>query len=147
MTRSTTKPLPALKGVRILSLSLNLPGPAALLRCKHMGATCVKLEPPAPAGVPAGSTGDPMSYYSGGAYRALHEGIRVQVANLKTDPGQKRLHRELAKADVLMTSFRPSALRKLGLDWKTLHQHYPTLSLLSLIHIWVNPSNPAGIEF
>ena len=47
-----TTPAPAeapfmpLAGVRILSLALNLPGPAALMRCQRMGATCVKLEPP-----------------------------------------------------------------------------------------------------
>jgi alpha-methylacyl-CoA racemase len=38
----------ALKGVRVLSLALNLPGPAALMRCREMGASCVKLEPPPP---------------------------------------------------------------------------------------------------
>ncbi|RZL91858.1 MAG: CoA transferase, partial [Variovorax sp.] len=37
----------ALSGVRVLSLALNLPGPAALMRCRQMGATCIKLEPPA----------------------------------------------------------------------------------------------------
>jgi crotonobetainyl-CoA:carnitine CoA-transferase CaiB-like acyl-CoA transferase len=46
MTSSTAlRPdLPALKtlkGLRILSLALNLPGPAALMRCRHMGARCV----------------------------------------------------------------------------------------------------------
>ena len=40
--------LKPLKGVRILSLALNLPGPAALMRCVRMGANCVKLEPPGP---------------------------------------------------------------------------------------------------
>ena len=35
----------ALRNVRILSLALNLPGPAALLRCAQMGAQCTKLEP------------------------------------------------------------------------------------------------------
>ena len=50
MTTSPTKTLQPLKGVRVLSLSLNLPGPAALMRCRKLGATCVKLEPPAPAG-------------------------------------------------------------------------------------------------
>ena len=30
-----------LEGVRVLSLALNLPGPAALLRCRRMGATCL----------------------------------------------------------------------------------------------------------
>ena len=57
------KPPQTLKGVRVLSLALNLPGPAALMRCQRMGASCVKLEPPAPAGAPAGSSGDPMAWY------------------------------------------------------------------------------------
>jgi crotonobetainyl-CoA:carnitine CoA-transferase CaiB-like acyl-CoA transferase len=129
-----TTPLPsALKGVRILSLSLNLPGPAALQRCKNMGATCIKLEPPVPAGVASGVTSDPMSLYSRIAYDALHTGIRVVVANLKTEAGQKSLHRELAKAQVLLTSFRPSALDKLGLGWKTLHRLYPSLSMVAIV--------------
>lgn len=121
-----------LKGVRILSLSLNLPGPAALLRLKRMGATCVKLEPPAPANAPAGTTGDPMSAYNRAAYGALHLGIRNQGVDLKTESGQKVLQRELTRADVLLTSFRPSALKKLGLDWTSLHQHHPALSMVAI---------------
>jgi crotonobetainyl-CoA:carnitine CoA-transferase CaiB-like acyl-CoA transferase len=34
-----------LQGTRILSLALNLPCPAALLRCARTGAECTKLEP------------------------------------------------------------------------------------------------------
>jgi alpha-methylacyl-CoA racemase len=126
-------PLLPLKGVRVLSLALNLPGPAALMRCKHMGAACVKLAPPAPAGAPLDVSGDPMSWYNRQAYSALHQGIRLAVADLKTEKGQKALHRELAKTDVLLTSFRPSALKKLGLDWKVLHKLYPTLSLIAIV--------------
>lgn len=131
-----TTPLP-LKGVRILSLSVNLPGPAALQRLRHMGATCVKLEPPAPAtsggsGVESGITGDPMSLYSPAAYRELHEGIDVRALNLKTEAGQAELHAELAQADVLICSFRPSALRKLGLDWAGLQPRYPKLSMVAI---------------
>lgn len=129
-------PLP-LKGVRILSLSLNLPGPAALQRLRQMGATCVKLEPPAPqasggTGVESGITGDPMSLYSPTAYRMLHECIDVRTLNLKTEAGQTELQTELAQADVLITSFRRSALRKLGLDWATLQPLYPKLSMVAI---------------
>ena len=133
MTTTSRRSLLPLKGVRVLSLGLNLPGPAALLRCQEFGASCVKLEPPPPAGAPAGASADPMALYQRSAYDALHEGIRVGWADLKTEPGQKTLHRELAKADVLLTSFRPSALRKLGLGWKTLHQRYPTLSQVAIV--------------
>lgn len=113
-----------LHGLRILSLALNLPGPAALMRCRRMGATCTKLEPPA---------GDPMGHYNPGAYAELHEGVKVLQADLKTPQGQEALHRELARTDVLLTSFRPSALRKLGLEWKALHTRYPTLSQVAIV--------------
>ena len=126
-------PLSPLKGVRILSLALNLPGPAALMRCRAMGATCVKLEPPAPQGMPPGTPGDPMGYYNKATYAQLHEGMRVLSADLKTEAGQKALHRELAKTDVLLTSFRPSALVKLGLQWKALHKRYPALSQVAIV--------------
>lgn len=114
----------SLQGLRILSLSLNLPGPAALQRCRQMGAHCVKLEPP---------SGDPMRHYQRKAYDELHQGIRVQTADLKTSSGQNRLQQELAKADVLLTSFRPSALAKLGLGWKGLHRLYPALSQVAIV--------------
>jgi crotonobetainyl-CoA:carnitine CoA-transferase CaiB-like acyl-CoA transferase len=57
----------------------------------------------------------------------------VGVADLKTENGQKSLHRELAKANVLLTSFRPSALKKLGLEWKALHKRYPKLSQVAIV--------------
>jgi alpha-methylacyl-CoA racemase len=117
-------PPQVLAGVRVLSLALNLPGPAALMRCRRMGATCVKLEPPA---------GDPMGHYNPAAYAQLHEGVKVLVADLKAEDGQKLLHKELARTDVLLTSFRPSAFAKLGLEWKALHQHYPMLSQVAII--------------
>lgn len=113
-----------LHGLRILSLALNLPGPAALMRCRRMGAACVKIEPPA---------GDPMGHYDPRAYAELHEGVKVVQADLKTPAGQEAVHRELAKADVLLTSFRPSALRKLGLGWKDLHGRYPALSQVAIV--------------
>ena len=120
-------PLPNLKplrGIRVLSLALNLPGPAALMRCRQMGASCIKLEPP---------SGDPMGHYNKPAYAQLHEGVKRLVADLKTEAGQKLLHRELAKTDVLLTSFRPSALDKLGIAWKKLHKLYPALSQIAIV--------------
>jgi crotonobetainyl-CoA:carnitine CoA-transferase CaiB-like acyl-CoA transferase len=128
----TAAPLKPLKGMRILSLALNLPGPAALMRCRAMGAQCVKLEPPAHPAAPKDSTGDPMSVYERGAYDTLHLGVKRRVADLKTDQGRAMLQRELARADVLITSFRPSVLPKLGLDWKLLHKQYPKLSMVAI---------------
>jgi crotonobetainyl-CoA:carnitine CoA-transferase CaiB-like acyl-CoA transferase len=130
---STQALIRPLKGVRILSLALNLPGPAALMRCQAMGATCVKLEPPAHPIAPAGASGDPMALYARNAYDAMHQGVKSLSADLKTEKGRKVLQRELEKADVLITSFRPSALTKLGLGWKELHKAYPQLSMVAIV--------------
>ncbi|MGJ7499978.1 CoA transferase [Variovorax sp. RHLX14] len=124
MSSATPISFQPLEGVRVLSLALNLPGPAALLRCRGMGATCLKLEPPG---------GDPMALYNKPAYAALHEGIAIETADLKTDAGQQQLHAELAQTDVLLTSFRPSALRKLGLDWPALQARHPSLSQVAIV--------------
>ena len=127
---STAKPLKPLRGVRVLSLALNLPGPAALMRLRAMGATCTKAEPPAPAGM---RSADPMGQYNPQAYGQMHEGVRTLTADLKSAAGQARLHRELARTDVLLTSFRPSALNKLGLGLKALHKAYPALSVVAIV--------------
>lgn len=123
-------PLHPLRGVRILSLALNLPGPAALQRCLAMGAQCTKLEP-----LPAASQecADPMHTYSAQAYHDLHAQVRRVQADLKTPQGQAQLHTELARTDVLLTSFRPSALRKLGLEWEPLQARYPQLSMVRIL--------------
>ena len=124
MTSTAVHSFQPLAGVRILSLALNLPGPAALMRCHQMGATCLKLEPPG---------GDPMGHYSPAAYAQLHEGITLLKADLKSDTGQTLLQRELAQADVLITSFRPSAFGKLGIAWEMLSRQYPRLSQVAIV--------------
>ncbi len=119
----STTPQP-LAGIRILSLALNLPGPAALMRCRALGAECLKFEPPA---------GDPMSHYSAQAYEELHAGVNVRKVDLKTLEGQAALQVAFAQTDVLITSFRPSALAKLGLSWDALHQAHPHLSQVAIV--------------
>ena len=116
-----TKPL---KGVRVISLALNLPGPAALRRLADMGARCTKINPPA---------GDAMKAYTQAGYELLHAGVRELTLDLKTPTGQAALHRRLATTDVLLASFRPSALRKLGLGWAQLRKQYPQLSLIQIV--------------
>ena len=121
--RPATTPKP-LRGQSVLSLALNLPGPAALMRLRAMGATCTKLEGPA---------GDPMAHYKPAAYGEMHAGVKQLKADLKTEAGQRQLHAQLAQTDVLLTSFRPSALNKLGLGWAALHKAYPQLNLVAIV--------------
>ena len=119
-----------LRGTRIVSLALNLPGPAALMRLHALGARCLKVEPPGPTPT---VSGDPMGQYNPGAYGQMHEGIRTVTLDLKSERGQAQLARELAASDVLLTSFRPSALAKLGLSWTQLRRAHPQLSLVEIV--------------
>jgi crotonobetainyl-CoA:carnitine CoA-transferase CaiB-like acyl-CoA transferase len=123
-TASKTRPPRPLKGVRIISLALNLPGPAALRRLADMGARCLKVNPP---------TGDAMQAYTPQGYGLLHLGIQELTLDLKALRGQAALAKRLARCDVLLTSFRPSALAKLGLDWKALRRAHPHLSLVQIV--------------
>ena len=118
---SSSKPL---RGVRIVTLALNLPGPAAIMRLAQMGALCTKINPPA---------GDPMFHYTPDGYALFHKGVKGQTLDLKTSAGQAAIHHILPNTDVLLTSFRPSALSKLGLSWKALHKQYPALSLIEVV--------------
>ena len=119
-----------LRGLRVLSLALNLPGPAGLSRLRAMGAKCTKLEPLPPPGV---ATVDPLGVHDRRFYDELHEGVKVVTADLKTETGQAVLHRHLAKTDVLVTSFRPKALRRLGLTRSKLQLRFPSLSVVSVV--------------
>jgi crotonobetainyl-CoA:carnitine CoA-transferase CaiB-like acyl-CoA transferase len=118
---TSAKPL---RGVRVLTLALNLPGPAAVMRLVNMGAQCTKVNPP---------SGDPMHHYTPDGYALLHKGMKIKTLDLKTPEGQVALHKLLPDIDVMMTSFRPSALTKLGLNWKMLHKRYPALSLIEVV--------------
>jgi crotonobetainyl-CoA:carnitine CoA-transferase CaiB-like acyl-CoA transferase len=94
------------------------------MRCRSLGAQCRKAEPP---------SGDPMRHYNPAAYAELHEGVDVFVADLKSPEGRQAIEDELARTDVLLTSFRPSALAKLGLAWDALHARHPRLSQIAIV--------------
>ena len=104
MDPSESRPL---AGVRVVSMALNLPGPLALARLAAEGAHVVKLEPP---------SGDPFAEICPAWYAQLHRGCDVRRLDLKSDDGRAAVRRLLADCDVFVSSQRPSALARLGLD-------------------------------
>lgn len=113
-----------LRGVRVVSLALNLPGPVAAARLRALGAQVVKIEPPA---------GDPMQTMNPALYAAMHRGIRPRRLDLKGQPGQAELHQQLAQSDLLLTAFRPQALARLGLSAAALARRHPRLSTVAIV--------------
>jgi len=89
-----------------------------------MGARCIQVLPP---------SGDPMAQYSPQAQQQLGLGIWQTTLDLKSATGQRRLHALLGRVDVLLTSFRPAALRRLGLDAESLRTRYPTLCSVAIV--------------
>jgi alpha-methylacyl-CoA racemase len=83
-----------------------------------------------------------MLSYAKAAYTQMHEGIKIVKADLKTERGLARLHKLLESTDVLLTSFRPSALARLGLAWKALHTAHPHLNMVSIAGDTTTPEVP-----
>jgi crotonobetainyl-CoA:carnitine CoA-transferase CaiB-like acyl-CoA transferase len=102
----------------VVSTALNLPGPVACARLRDLGATVAKVEP---------ASGDPFEEYCPAWYRRLHAGMEVHRIDLKLTAGRERLAPLLAKADILVTAQRASALARLGLDPASLAARHPLL--------------------
>src|SRR2546427_187606 len=95
-----------LDGVRVLDLSRLLPGPYASLVLSDLGADVVKVEDP--------EHGDYLRQISAGMFAALNRGKRSIVLDLKTSSDAAELRRLCAVTDVLIESFRPGVLERLG---------------------------------
>ncbi|HET9365029.1 MAG TPA: CoA transferase [Candidatus Angelobacter sp.] len=113
-----------LHGIRIVSLALNAPGPVAAARLTQLGAEVTKVEPP---------SGDALSHAAPEWYVQLCRGQRVLSLDLKIPAGRQQLDDLLVKADLLLASFRPSALKRLALDWESLHARHPKLCFVGII--------------
>src|SRR5690606_17563238 len=114
-----------LAGLHVLDLSQWLPGPHATQLLADLGATVLKIEPP--AGDPAralgvgGETG--LSLF----YRSVNAGKQVLRLDLRRAEDRAILLRLVERADVLLESYRPGVLARLGLAHETLLERNPRL--------------------
>src|SRR5689334_531048 len=108
----------ALRGIRVLDLSRLLPGPYLTMVLADMGADVVKVEDP--------RVGDYLRAFPpakgglGGRYLAVNRGKRSLALDLKAPAGRDALLRLAARADVVVESFRPGVMDKLGLGYAEL---------------------------
>src|SRR5215218_11360170 len=89
-----------LRGVWVLTLSVNLPGPVAASRLCAMGASVIKIEPPA---------GDPLAQMCPGYYEDLSAGQEVVRLDPKDQQDRASLDGRLGGIDLLLTASRPAA--------------------------------------
>ncbi|MCW5699376.1 MAG: CoA transferase [Rhodospirillales bacterium] len=114
-----------LQGIRVLDLSQYLPGPFATRMFADMGADVVKVEPP--GGEPGRTLDTGKMVGVSPYYRIINAGKRVIELDLKDATDKSRLEALVGKADVLLESFRPGVLDRLGFGERRLKQLNPEL--------------------
>jgi alpha-methylacyl-CoA racemase len=114
-------------------MAQNVPGPAAVARLVAEGWRAIKIEPP---------SGDPLAGLCATWYDALHRGVKVERLDLKSVDGGTRMRALLDRADVLLTSHRPSALARLGLDAAALRPQFALLRHVNIVGDTANPEEP-----
>jgi len=113
-----------LENIKVLDLTYYLPGPFSTMRLAEMGAEVVKIEPP---------NGDPALTMSGGAiHRANNRGKKILHLDLKSAQGKVELEEHIRQADVLVQSFRPGVMERLGFGYEEVKKLNPTIVYCSL---------------
>src|SRR3712207_445133 len=120
----------ALAGVRVLDLSRLLPGGFCSLLLADFGAEVLKVEDT--------GMGDYIRwsppYYEGAEdsaksalFLALNRNKRSIRLNLKTEEGREVLLKLVREYDVVLESFRPGVLDRLGVGYERMKQENPSL--------------------
>ncbi|HJP64813.1 MAG TPA: CaiB/BaiF CoA-transferase family protein [Actinomycetota bacterium] len=114
-----------LNGVRVLDLTRLLPGNVCTLVLADLGADVIKVEEPGKGDYIRWSP--PLVAGQGAAHRAVNRGKRSLSLNLKAPGGPDLLHRLVEHADVLVESFRPGVMARLGAGYESLAARNPAL--------------------
>lgn len=110
----------ALEGVRVLDLTHVLAGPTCTMLLADLGADVVKVEPP--SGEIGRRVGPPWVGDNSAISLSVNRNKKSLAINLKTREGKQVLCDMAADADVIVESFRPGVMQRLGLDYPTLTQ-------------------------
>src|SRR3546814_13101610 len=123
-------------GIRVLDFGHTVMGPSCGMILADLGAEVIKIEP-APKG-------DPTRYLKGfglGYFGYFNRNKRSLAVDLKTPEGHEILGRLTEKADVLIETFAPGTMERLGLDYSWGSTRNPPLSYTTLKGLLDAPSH------
>lgn len=115
---------PLLSGIRILDLSRLLPGPFCTLYLAQLGAEVIKLEEP--------NGGDYTRTLSPEMFSLVNRGKKSVTLDLRKAGDVQLFHRMVEQSDVVLESFRPGVMDKLGCGYETLKALNPRLVYAAL---------------
>ncbi|MEJ2718731.1 MAG: CaiB/BaiF CoA-transferase family protein [Deltaproteobacteria bacterium] len=121
----------ALKDLKVLDLSMNLPGPYMTWLLAMLGADVVKVENPQGGdyarALPGGGSGKNSAYFE-----ALNRNKKSLTLNLKHPDGRGLFLDLLDTYDVLVEGFRPGTMERFDLGFETTSARQPRLIHVSI---------------
>lgn len=112
-------------GVQILDLSRLLPGPLCSMLLADFGADVIKIEDP--KGGDYIRNWPPFLGKNSGFHTVLNRNKRSLTLNLKHPEGREIFLRLVRNADVVLESFRPGVMDRLGIGYEVLRRENPRL--------------------
>src|SRR4051812_5787675 len=119
-----------LAGVRVLEVGHILAGPFAGMLLADLGADVVKIE--SSQGDLSRTVGSQSVDGHNVYFASLNRNKRSVHVDLATPEGQAQLGALAKTAHALVVNMRPSAIRKLGLDYASLSRHNPAIVCVAL---------------
>jgi crotonobetainyl-CoA:carnitine CoA-transferase CaiB-like acyl-CoA transferase len=119
-----------LEGVKVVDLSVFLPGPYLTMALADHGAEVIKVEPPGEGdpGRHIGLSDGPSTVF----FRNVNRGKKSALIDLKTPQGREALLQLCDTADVFVESFRPGVMQRLGVDYATVSARNPRIVYCSI---------------
>ncbi len=124
----------SLAGIRVLDLTQGFAGPFGVKQLADQGADVIKVERPGgdPMRLAGPFPGDAPDPERSGLFLYLNTNRRGIVLDLKSASGVETFQRLVAHADLVVESYRPGTLERLGIGFESLARWNPRLSLVSL---------------
>ena len=114
----------ALRGVTVLSLAEQYPGPLCTRLLSDMGAEVIQLERP--------TGGDPQRYANPWLFRFAGLGKKSVALDLKQPEALAAAKVLAQRCDALVEGYRPGVMQRLGLSYETVRQDNPKVVYCSM---------------
>ena len=112
-----------LAGVKILDLSVQIPGPYCTMLLADLGAEVIKIEPP--------GLGD-FTRLVPFLFNALNRNKKSMVLDMKSPSGKEIFYKLSKESDVIIEGFRPGVTKRLGVDYETIKEINPKIIYCSI---------------